>query len=312
MPEQLARAALGYGGRYLWVRAGGDAHVVPLLEDALAVLPTGDSPTRLLGRLACARRSDHDREAGAALSEQAVEMARRLGDAATLGYALDAYYGAHWWYDNPRQRLDLAGELAEVARQSGDGERIAQAHLAQLVALLELGRVSEGEALLAEMARVADEIRQPLQHWMVAAIRAMLALFRGELDGAEVLIGEALRVGEPAVTADAQVQFRASSYWLRKEQGRFEGLETMLLRTAEELWWYAMFRCFLAELYVDLDRRADVHRCSTSWSLTTSTRCSHAITSGSSAHLFSPTCAPTSGTTTARASCTTSCCPSPS
>ncbi len=262
MPEQLAQAALGYGGRYLWVRAGGDSQVVPLLEDALAALPAGDSPTRvrLLGRLACARRSDPDREAGAALSEEAVEMASRLGDPTTLGYALDAYYGAHWWYDNPRQRLDLAARLAKVARESGDGERIAQAHLAQLVALLELGRITEGEALLAELARVADDIRQPSQQWMAAAIRALLALFRGELVDAEALIGEALRLGEPAVTADAEVQFRASSYWLRKEQGRFDGLETMLRRTAEEFWWYAMFRCFLAELYAELGRRADARR----------------------------------------------------
>jgi hypothetical protein len=259
LSEQLARAALGYGGRYLWVRAGGDSHVVPLLEDALATLPAGDSPTRvrLLGRLACARRSDPDREAGAALSHEAVETARRLRDAATLGYALDAYYGAHWWYDNPRQRLDLAAELAEVASESHDGERIAEAHLAQLVALLELGRISEGEALLAELARVANEIRQPSHQWMATAIRAMLALFRGEFDQAEALIAEALRLGERAVTADAEVQFRASNYWLRKEQGRFDGLEAALRRTAEEFWWYPMFRCFLAELYAELDRRPD-------------------------------------------------------
>jgi tetratricopeptide (TPR) repeat protein len=42
LPEQLARAALGYGGRYLWVRAGGDPHVIPLLQDALAALPEGE------------------------------------------------------------------------------------------------------------------------------------------------------------------------------------------------------------------------------------------------------------------------------
>ncbi|MGH2997060.1 MAG: hypothetical protein ACRDM9_12165, partial [Gaiellaceae bacterium] len=261
-PDQLARAALGYGGRYLWVRAGGDPHVVPLLEDALAALPEGDSPTRvrLMGRLACARRSDPDREPGAALSEQAVAMARRLGDAATLAYALDAHYGAHWWYDNPWQRLDLAAELAEVARESRDGERIAQAHLAQLAVLLELGRIPEAEAVLAGLARVADEIRQPSQQWMPAATRGMLALFRGEFAEAEELMGEALRVGEAAVTFDAEACFRANSYWLRREQGRFDGLEAAMRRTADELSWYPMFRCFLAELYDDLDREADARR----------------------------------------------------
>lgn len=262
LPDQLARAALGYGGRYLWVRAGGDPHVVPLLEDALAALPEGDSPTRvrLLGRLACARRSDPDREPGAALSEQAVAMARRLGDAATLAYALDAHYGAHWWYDNPWQRLDLAAELAEVARESTDGERIAQAHLAQLAVLLELGRIPEAEAVLAGLARVADEIRQPSQQWMPAATRGMLALFRGEFAEAEELMGEALRMGEAAVTFDAEACFRANRYWLRREQGRFDGLATAMRRTADEFSWYPMFRCFLAELYADLDHEADARR----------------------------------------------------
>jgi tetratricopeptide (TPR) repeat protein len=261
-PDQLARAALGYGGRYLWVRAGGDPHVVPLLEDALAALPEGDSPTRvrLMGRLACARRSDPDREPGAALSEQAVAMARRLGDAATLAYALDAHYGAHWWYDNPWQRLDLAAELAAVARESRDGERIAQAHLAQLAVLLELGRIPEAEAVLADLARVADEIRQPSQQWMPAATRGMLALFRGEFAEAEELMGEALRLGEAALTFDAEACFRANSYWLRREQGRLDELETAMRRTADEFSWYPMFRCFLAELYADLDHEADARR----------------------------------------------------
>ena len=262
LPEQLARAALGYGGRYLWVRAGGDPHVIPLLEDALAVMPEGDNATRvrLMGRLACARRSDPDREPGAKLSEAAVRMARRLDDQATLAYALDAHYGAHWWYDNADARVELADELGRVARESGDGERIAQSLAARLVALLELGRMGEAEAPLAELGRIADEIRQPAQQWMAVGTRAMLALFQGEFAEADQLMEKALRLGESAQQADAEVAFRANSFWLRKEQGRVEGLEADLRRTAEEFWWYPMFRCYLAELYADLDRREDARR----------------------------------------------------
>ena len=262
LPDQLARAAVGYGGRFLWLRAGDDPHVVPLLEDALDALPAGDSPirVRLMARLACARRSEPDREPGAALSEQALAMARRLGDLRTLAYALDAYYGAHWWYDNARDRLELTAELARVAGESQDREHIASAHVALMAALLELGRIGEAEAMLPELGRVADEIRQPSQQWMAAAERALLALFRGEFAEAEALSGEALQIGEQAFPAEAEVAFRAHDYWLRKEQGRFEGLETALRRAAEELWWYPMLRCFLAELYAELDRRADARR----------------------------------------------------
>jgi hypothetical protein len=259
LPERLSHAAVGYGGRIVWTRAGSDPHVFPLLEDALAALPEDESPTRvrLMSRLACARRSDPDREAAALLSEQAVAMARRLRDPLTLSYALNAQDAAHWWYDNPQQRLDLAAELAEVARESGDGERVAEAHMAELAALLELGRISEAEAALAEIARIADEIRQPSQKWISIAVRAMLAEFRGELALAEELMREAVQVGDPAM---AEEHFCAHDLWLRREQGRVDGLEAAMKRAADEFWWYPMYRCFLAELYVDLDRAADAQR----------------------------------------------------
>ena len=53
LPEQLARAALGYGGRIIWEVSRDDERLVPLLERALAALGD-DSPlrVRLLARLA--------------------------------------------------------------------------------------------------------------------------------------------------------------------------------------------------------------------------------------------------------------------
>jgi predicted ATPase len=259
LAEQLSQAALGYGGRFVWVRAGSDPHVIPLLEDALAAVAEDDSETRvrLLGRLACARRSDPDREAAALLSEQAVAMARRLGDTATLAYALNAYDAAHWWYDNPQQRLELSAELEQIARESQDGERLVEAHMARTAALFELGRISEAEATIAEMARIADELRQPSQQWAPLVLRALLAEFRGEFARGAELMREAVQFGDPAL---AEEHFGAHDLWLRREQGRFEGLEAAMKRAADEFWWYPMFRCFLAELYVDLDRRADARR----------------------------------------------------
>ena len=54
----LRNAALGYGGRYVWMAARGDPHVIPLLEEALSSLPTGDSALRamLMARLSSAIR----------------------------------------------------------------------------------------------------------------------------------------------------------------------------------------------------------------------------------------------------------------
>ena len=60
MPEALARAAVGYGGRTVWARAGHDPRLIALLQDALAALPPRDSPlrVRLLARLSGALRDE--------------------------------------------------------------------------------------------------------------------------------------------------------------------------------------------------------------------------------------------------------------
>ncbi len=97
--EALARAALGYGGRFFWARAGHDPHLIPMLQDALVILGgTNDGlRARLLTRLACAWRSDRERqEQRRAMSQQAIDLARTLGDPATLSYTLAGFFWAAW------------------------------------------------------------------------------------------------------------------------------------------------------------------------------------------------------------------------
>src|SRR4029453_14560020 len=68
-PEQLSRAAIGYGGRIVWLRAGRDRRFIPLLEDALRTTGERSNPerVRLLARLACALRGSPDTAARADL-----------------------------------------------------------------------------------------------------------------------------------------------------------------------------------------------------------------------------------------------------
>jgi DNA-binding SARP family transcriptional activator len=78
---ELARAAAGYAGRIVWARAGTDECLVPLLEEGLEAVPAEsvELRARLLARLAGALRDEHSRERRAALSAEAVELARRTG-----------------------------------------------------------------------------------------------------------------------------------------------------------------------------------------------------------------------------------------
>ena len=60
LAPELAQAAVGYGGRMAWVRAGADERLVPLLEEGLLALGDEDDELRvaLLGRLAGALRGE--------------------------------------------------------------------------------------------------------------------------------------------------------------------------------------------------------------------------------------------------------------
>ena len=59
-PHELARAAVGYGGRIIFERAGSDSRLVPLLEEGLAAVGEEDVElrVRLLARLAGALRDE--------------------------------------------------------------------------------------------------------------------------------------------------------------------------------------------------------------------------------------------------------------
>lgn len=256
MPERLARAALGYGGRFVWSRAGSDPQLVPLLEDSLAALKGEESTlrARLLARLAGALRDQPTREPRASLSRDAVDMARRLGDPATLAYALEARSAAIWWLENTEERLAIATELLRLSESVRDRERAFESHIHRLVDFLELGDMAAADAELGASARLAEELRQPAQLWHVVVARASRALFDGRLGEAEELIRQALSIGERAQADDALVAFRVQTFLLFKEQGRLEELETVKV-WVEEHPARPMFRCLLAHVSTELGRR---------------------------------------------------------
>jgi DNA-binding SARP family transcriptional activator/tetratricopeptide (TPR) repeat protein len=258
MADALALAAVGYGGRIVWARAGHDLRLVALLRDALAGLPPSDNPlrVRLLARLAGALRDEPSVEARAALSAEAVAMARRLDDPATLAYALDGRCAAILAPDNPEERLAIANEIVRLADAVDDRERAVQGRHYRLIALMELGDLERVDAELAAMTVLADELRQPAQLWYVAATRANLALLTGRLAEAEGLIARALELGRHAMSRDATLSARLQLFLLRREQDRVGEIEEMITLSIQEYGARPVFRCALVLLLCDLGRDA--------------------------------------------------------
>ena len=260
LPEHLARAALGYGGRLVWDVSRDDETLVPLLERALAAIGKGDSALRvkLLARLAAGplRDARFPRERRERLSEEGLEMARRLDDPPTLAYALLGYIEGHLTPDFTPRLLGLAAELVDISLAAGEKERAAEGYEELIEARLELGEPGVEDDLEA-LTRLAAELHQPAQYWLVAAVRALVELLQGRLTEAEGLIAKARSLGEQAQGWNAEVTHVLQLYVLRREQGRLDEVEGLVRRAAAAHTTYPICRCVLAEMTAALGGRAE-------------------------------------------------------
>jgi DNA-binding SARP family transcriptional activator len=257
-PEQLARAALGYGGRWVWFRAGKDRRLIPLLEDALAALPEGDNELRamLLARLAGALRDQPGPERRASLTGEAVEIARRLGDPRTLAYAVGGLYSAFSWPRDIDAWLAMADEVKQLADQIGDREQAYFGHFSAFGALMVRGETGAADSEFASMARIAQELRQPIQTWILWVAEAMRETFAGRLDRADEVLMRAAQLGSGAQGLDATYYYAMNlqAWALRREQGRLAEIEHSLERYLEDYPAVFVFRALLANVHVELGR----------------------------------------------------------
>lgn len=259
--RELARAALGIGGRLPWARPGRDSKLIPLLQDALVHLGGADDGlrVRLLTRLACAMRSMPEQRAQSdALSRQAVELARTLDDPGSLSYALSGRFWAIWWPDNPTDRLVIAQEMGEIASGLGDGERLIDAQLMLWLSHTELADMTTARRDSAEMLRLVADLRQPGHLWLGIAPRALMALMEGDFIAADALIAEETDPGSDfTLERDNISAARFHRFLLRREQGRLAEEETEVRASVAEFPWYPLHRSALVCLLVDLGREAE-------------------------------------------------------
>jgi DNA-binding SARP family transcriptional activator len=259
LPRDLARAAAGYGGRIVWARAGGDEKLVPLLESGLAALPDDDLELRirLLARLAGALRDEHSRDRRDRLSREAVELARRSGDLATLADALDGRIAAIIAPDTQAEVLELATEMGTVGEQIADHERVVHSQVHRVFGYVLRGEMDEVERVLAAMEPVAAELRQPAQRWLVYSGQADVALALGKAKEAEALVSKAYAFGELAQPEMAIPAYHVQRVRLCDFTGGLEETEPGIRDVVDTFPARPVFRCVLAQLLARLDRKPE-------------------------------------------------------
>ena len=259
-PEQLARAALGYGGRFVWFRAGSDRRLIPLLEDALEALPR-ENPlrARLLARLAGALRDQPAAERRASLCRDAVELARKLDDPATLAYALEGTYSALSWPRDLDAWLAMATELIRLGDETGDVEHAFNGHQHAWGAYMVRGDMRAADAELSSMTELARRLRQPAQFWSLAMSRASRAMFDGRFEEAERVNEGAVELrsrGHGALGGVDDTTLYYVTYlqtWaLRRERGELAEVRESIERYVAEYPTFFIFRCVLVSVYSQL------------------------------------------------------------
>ncbi|MEW6273222.1 MAG: AAA family ATPase [Thermodesulfobacteriota bacterium] len=261
--ELLARAAQQHGDTGLgpmWTEFGRTSTpLVSLLEEAVAALGAGDRPlrTRLLARLATELYWADAAERRHRLSEEALASARRLGNPATLGYALLARVVAVADPDNLDERLALEDEIVALARAIGDRELELTTLQWRLGDALQRGEEAALGEDLERFLALIDELRLPRYRWLAPAFRSQLALLRGRLDEAEAECGRMLVQAQEVEHEDPGRLAAALWFGILRERDRLGELEGGIRQlTAQEVMG-AVWPAALAQLYAEIGRREE-------------------------------------------------------
>lgn len=165
-------------------------------DDALAAIGPGDGPLRaqLLAQLAHTLlflgRSDEVE----ACSREALAMAERIGDPASLVAALRARQLARSGPEGHAERYALGTRMLDVA--CGDPDITLWGRLWRFDALCQQGRFDDAESELDRLGPVAAATRQPLARLHQLRSRVVFAFGRGRFDEVRRLNREAAQLAE--------------------------------------------------------------------------------------------------------------------
>ena len=203
--ERLTRAALANNRGFFSAMAGVDHERVSVLEAALDAEDERDSVARasLLAHLALELVPAPDWQRRTRLSDEALAIARRLGDAPALARTLNFRYVALWGPRTLPERLANTKEAAVIADQLEDPILSFQAARFGSHAAMEAGDLPLADRLLERAGELDAKLLQPTVHWYLWSTRAKRASISGPPAAAERLARDAFEIGRRAGQPDA-------------------------------------------------------------------------------------------------------------
>ncbi|MGH9674671.1 MAG: ATP-binding protein, partial [Bryobacteraceae bacterium] len=253
-PEKLAVAALGIGVAMTGAFGEVDQLQIQLLREALERLPAGDSPlrARLLAQLANALYYFTDQRV--TLSEQALAIARRVGDPAALQMALYARHVALMLSARLDERAAVSAEFLRLTGISGSKEMQLRARYRRIIDATEMGNMPALDEEVEAYTALAEELRQPAYLWMARHFAAARCLLRGRLQEASMLVQQAAALGQKAQDPAANLCVMVVMNGIYVESGAPEKFVDTLQRAIEKYPLIPGNRSVLAYLYCHLEK----------------------------------------------------------
>lgn len=240
-----------------------DEDLVRLLEEALERLPDADSAlrARLLARLATALYWSDQVERRYALAEEAIDIARRVGDPATLATVLSDAHIATWDPESVERSLPWASEICALSERVGDPDLALHAQSWRIGLLLELDDISGVDQSIQAFARLATDRHHALSQCYVPLHRSMRALMEGRFADVERLVGEASVLAERFQQESIVTMLIAGQlYIMRLAQARLGELEEGVRYFADSYPAMPAWRCALGVVYRDQGRVPEMRR----------------------------------------------------
>jgi tetratricopeptide (TPR) repeat protein len=238
-----------------------DVELNALLDEALGALPEAPSPlrARLLARLSAGLLLQPGGEARRrTLSDEALHMARGLGDDSTLRFVLTRRLIGLLGPDQLEQRLATTSEILRAKRRSRAYE--AEALLASLADHAERADRVALDASFAAFDQLAQASREPVWRWTAASARAGLALVEGRMAEAESLATQALALGRAVETRLPRLRFAQQIVAIRGWQARLSEIGPLLENSVAQASVVPAWRCALADYYCVSGRETEARR----------------------------------------------------
>jgi pentatricopeptide repeat protein len=195
--NRLASAALANNPGRFSVQGASDPERLESLEAAIELLPEDDTGRRaeLLSTLAVELSWSDAEHRRRALTDEAIALARRVGDPATLVRVIGRAFHAIYAPDTYEQRLGYALEALDLTERIRDPGLRGLALDRAMWVMLDGGNLTRFDELLAEQRMLADRLGEPVLRFGVELHVVTRVMITGTLEESRQALDNLLEVG---------------------------------------------------------------------------------------------------------------------